>query len=141
MASTNSVNPFSVYRAVNIEEHRVAACKLVKLTENTTNKDRMNVEKEMRVHAALKQLHVLEFFNAAVVELKHKLLYVPGIYMLLEFAGGGDLFDKIAADVGVDFEVAQLYFNQLVSGMVRHSFTLHNRCCPDFPRTIVIYSQ
>lgn len=120
-ASANSAHPFSVYRAVNIEEHRVAACKLVKLTEETTDKDRKNVEKEMRVHAALKQVHVLEFLNAVVVELKHKLLYVPGIYMLLEFAGGGDLFDKIAADVGVDDEVAQLYFNQLVAGMVRRS--------------------
>ncbi|KJA22343.1 hypothetical protein HYPSUDRAFT_139331, partial [Hypholoma sublateritium FD-334 SS-4] len=107
----------TVYRAVNIEEHRVAACKLVKLTKDTTDKERKNVEKEMRVHAALKQVHVLQFLNAVVVEIKHKLLYVPGIYMLLEFAGGGDLFDKIAANVGVDFEVAQLYFNQLVSGM------------------------
>ncbi len=73
------VTDFSVYRAVNIEEHRVAACKLVRLTEETTDKDRKNVEKEMRVHAALKHVHVLEFLNAVVVELKHKLLYVPGI--------------------------------------------------------------
>lgn len=48
------------------------------------------------------------------------MLYVPGIYMLLEFAGGGDLFDKIAADVGVQEDVAQLYFNQLVAGMVSY---------------------
>lgn len=110
---------FSVYRAVNLEEHRVAACKLIQLTEETTERDRKNIDKEMRVHAALKHLHVLAFLNAVVVELKHKLVYVPGIYMLLEFAGGGDLFDKIAPDVGVDDEVAQIYFNQLVSGMVR----------------------
>ncbi|KAF8190055.1 kinase-like domain-containing protein [Pholiota molesta] len=107
----------TVYRAVNIEEHRVAACKLIKLTDDTTEKDRKNVDKEMRVHAALKHKHVLEFLNAVVVELKHRMLYVPGIYMLLEFAGGGDLFDKIAADVGVQEDVAQLYFNQLVAGM------------------------
>ncbi len=43
--------------------------------------------------------------------------------MLLELAGSGDLFDKIAADVGVDDEVAQVYFNQLVAGMVRRSLT------------------
>ena len=49
----------------------------------------------MRVHAALKHEHVLEFLNAVVVDLKHKQTYIPGIYMLLEFAGGGDLFDKI----------------------------------------------
>lgn len=58
-------------------------------------KDRKNVEKEMRVHSALKHANVLEFISAVVVELKHKLHYVPGIYMLLELAAGGDLFDKI----------------------------------------------
>lgn len=85
----------SVFKAVNIPEHRVAACKLVTLTEQTTPTERKTVEKEMRVHAALKHEHVLEFINAVVVDLKHKQTYVPGIYMLLEFAGGGDLFDKI----------------------------------------------
>jgi serine/threonine-protein kinase Chk1 len=87
--------PSSVFKAVNIPEHRVAACKFIALTEQTTETERKTVEKEMRVHAALKHEHVLEFLNAVVVDLKHKQTYIPGIYMLLEFAGGGDLFDKI----------------------------------------------
>lgn len=121
---------------MNIKDHRVAACKLVRLTEETTERDRKIVDKEMRVHTALKHKNVLEFLNAVIVELKHKLTYVPGIYMLLELAGGGDLFDKIgvwrwvdhaymlslplnlAADVGVADDVAQLYFKQLIDGMV-----------------------
>ncbi|KAF8992332.1 kinase-like domain-containing protein [Cyathus striatus] len=37
--------------------------------------------------------------------------------MLMELAAGGDLFDKIAPDVGVGEEVAQHYFNQLIAGM------------------------
>jgi serine/threonine protein kinase len=86
---------FSVFRAVNIEDHRVAACKVIMLTEQSTEKDRKTIDKEMRVHAALKHENVLEFINAVVVELKHKQQYVPGIYMLLELAAGGDLFDKI----------------------------------------------
>ena len=85
----------SVYRAVNFEEHRVAACKIVLLTPSTSEKERKNIEKEMRVHAALKHTNVLEFLNAVVVEPKHRDIYVPGIYMLLELAAGGDLFDKI----------------------------------------------
>ena len=98
VTQTNSIFD-SVFRAVNISEHRVAACKLILLTETTSDKGRKNVEKEMRVHSALKHQHVLEFLNAVVVELKHKATYVPGIYMLLEFAGGGDLFDKIGASL------------------------------------------
>lgn len=85
----------SVFRAVNVEDHRVAACKLIALTDETTEKERKTVEKEMRVHAALKHIYVLEFLNAVVVELKHRQHFVPGIYMLLELATGGDLFDKI----------------------------------------------
>ena len=73
----------------------MAACKVILLKESTTEKERKTIEKEMRVHSALKHQHVLEFLNAVVVELKHKATYVPGIYMLMEFAGGGDLFDKI----------------------------------------------
>jgi len=49
----------------------------------------------MRVHSALKHRNVLEFIDAVVVEPQHKHRYLPGIYMLLEFAAGGDLFDKI----------------------------------------------
>lgn len=85
----------SVFRAVNVEDHRVAACKMIALTESTNEKDRKSIDKEMRVHSALKHRHVLEFMNAVVVEPKHRDRYVPGIYMLLEFAAGGDLFDKI----------------------------------------------
>lgn len=80
---------------MNVENHRVAACKFIALTDKTTEKERKIIDKEMRVHTALKHVNVLEFINAVVVEPKHKHHYVPGIYMLLEFAAGGDLFDKI----------------------------------------------
>ncbi|KAH7917823.1 Pkinase-domain-containing protein, partial [Leucogyrophana mollusca] len=107
----------SVFRAVHIENHQVAACKLIHLTDETTDKERKTIDKEMRVHAALKHENVLEFINAVVVEPKYKHQLVPGFYMLLELAAGGDLFDKIAPDVGVGDEVAHFYFNQLLAGM------------------------
>lgn len=91
----------SVFRATNFAEHRVAACKVIALTEKTSDKERKNVEKEMRVHSALKHENVLEFLNAVVVELKHKHVYHPGIYILLELAAGGDLFDKIGACLSI----------------------------------------
>ncbi len=59
---------------------------------------------------------------------------MPGLYMLLELAVGGDLFDKIgqylslqargqltirlAPDVGVPEDLAKFYFAQMVSGIV-----------------------
>ncbi|KAK2467496.1 hypothetical protein APHAL10511_000351 [Amanita phalloides] len=107
----------TVYRAVNISDHRVAACKLIVLTPQTTEKERKTIEKEIRIHAALKHENVLEFFTAAVVESGGKHDYVPGIYIMMELAAGGDLFDKIAPDVGVGDDIAHFYFNQLLSGI------------------------
>lgn len=125
-----------VFRAVDVKNHQIAACKLIYITDKTTEKDRKTVDKEMKIHAALKHRNVLEFISAVIVELKYQHLYVPGIYMLLEFAAGGDLFDKIgecdvkwlrhnalrsatAPDVGTGEDVAHLYFKQLVDGMAR----------------------
>jgi serine/threonine protein kinase len=85
----------SVFRAVNIKDHRVAVCKMISITDTTTQKERKIIDKEMKVHSALKHRNVLEFLNAVVVEHKHRHHYIPGIYMLLEFAASGDLFDKI----------------------------------------------
>ncbi|KAI9457642.1 CAMK/CAMKL/CHK1 protein kinase [Lactarius psammicola] len=107
----------TVFQAVNTEDHRVAACKVVALTPKTTQAERKALDKEMRVHAALKHNNILEFMNAVVVESGTDSPYVPAIYMLLEFAAGGDLFDKIAPDVGVGEEVAHFYFLQLLSGL------------------------
>ncbi|KAG9313546.1 kinase-like domain-containing protein [Chiua virens] len=106
-----------VFRAVDFENHRVAACKVIFITDKTTDQERKSVDKEMKIHASLKHRSILEFISAVVVELKYERHYVPGIYMLLEFAAGGDLFDKIAPDVGTGEDVAHLYFKQLVDGM------------------------
>jgi serine/threonine-protein kinase Chk1 len=38
-------------------------------------------------------------------------------WIAMEYAEGGDLFDKIEADVGVREDIAQIYFVQLVSGV------------------------
>ncbi|TGZ84862.1 Pkinase-domain-containing protein [Ascodesmis nigricans] len=39
------------------------------------------------------------------------------IWIAMEFASGGDLFDKIEADQGVPEDIAHFYFTQLVSGV------------------------
>lgn len=46
------------------------------------------------------------------------------LWIAMEMADGGDLFDKIEPDVGVDLEVAQFYFQQLV----RAVSYLHEEC-------------
>ena len=100
--SCNFSRRFRVFRAVHFEEHRVAACKVVSLTPETKPYDRKMIEKEIQVHSALKHSNVLEFMNAVIVEANGRSRYHPGIYMLLELAAGGDLFDKI----GIPFYIS-----------------------------------
>lgn len=38
-------------------------------------------------------------------------------WIAMEYASGGDLFDKIEADVGVNEDIAHFYFTQLISGV------------------------
>ena len=73
----------------------VAACKVVALTPQTTKQERKELNKEIQVHSTLKHVNILEFIDAFIVEPDGRSPYVPGVYMLLEIAAGGDLFDKI----------------------------------------------
>ncbi|KAK7453394.1 Chk1 protein kinase [Stygiomarasmius scandens] len=107
----------TVYRAVNFSDQTVAACKVIALSDDTSENQRKTIEKEMRIHSVLRHRNVLQFINAVVVEAKHKQVYQPGIYVLMELAAGGDLFDKIAPEIGVADPIAHLYFNQLLDGM------------------------
>ncbi|KAI0073808.1 Pkinase-domain-containing protein [Panus rudis PR-1116 ss-1] len=107
----------TVYMATNYEEQRVAACKVVDLTEETTPEQRFSLKKEIKLHSKLKHPNVLEFYHAVNVEPGRNSPYHPACYMLLELASGGDLFDKIVPDVGVGEEIAQYYFAQMIAGM------------------------
>lgn len=84
-----------VYRAVNREIGAVAACKVVMLTKATTAAQRKDLHKEIKIHSQLNHRNILTFMEALTVEDDGTTLYVPAVYMLLELAGGGDLFDKI----------------------------------------------
>ncbi|KAG5715218.1 Serine/threonine-protein kinase CHK1 [Termitomyces sp. T112] len=123
----------TIFHAVNFSTHLIAACKLIKFTPATTPAACKSTEKEMRIHSVLKHPHILEFLNAVMVETKHAHLYVPGIYMLMELAGSGDLFDKIVPDVGIKDDVVHLYFNQLLSGMdyIRSQGMCHRNLKPE----------
>lgn len=96
-----------VFRATNLELNKVAAVKLVFLTQPNnpglgpvqvaSEEDIKLLKKEVQVHRTMKHSNVLEFMDSLLVDQRHKGMEnaVPGLYMLLELAAGGDLFDKI----------------------------------------------
>ncbi|CAI5735003.1 unnamed protein product [Hyaloperonospora brassicae] len=54
-------------------------------------------------------------------------------FLVLELAGGGELFDRIKLDCGTDEESARVYFRQLVSGVAfcHHSGICHRDLKPE----------
>ncbi|KAJ9103356.1 hypothetical protein QFC19_004455 [Naganishia cerealis] len=94
------------------------------------------LKKEVQVHRTMKHPYVLEFIDSLLVDHRRSAdvaevdgAVVPGLYMLLELAVGGDLFDKIAPDVGVSDQLGQWYFSQLISGL-ETSRSLISDCVP-----------
>ncbi|KAH8077762.1 kinase-like domain-containing protein [Cristinia sonorae] len=109
----------TVYKAVNLEKHRAAACKVISLIPEKDPTQLKMFSKEIKVHSLLKHLNILEFIGAHTVHpgSEEAKMFFPAVYMLLEIAAGGDLFDKIVPDVGIGEEIAQHYFMELVSGV------------------------
>ncbi|KAI0635345.1 CAMK/CAMKL/CHK1 protein kinase [Trametes polyzona] len=109
----------TVYQAVNLEKGRVAACKVIAITAETDETQLKAIEKEIRVHGALKHQHILELIGAAKLLPERAALsgHFPGMYLLMEMAAGGDLFDKIAPDEGIGEDVAHFYFCQMIDGL------------------------
>lgn len=96
----------------------MAAIKVVSLLRDPPP-DRRALQKEVQIHAILKHPHILTFLGVEErgVEQDERGRYLPAVYIVLEMAGGGDLFDKITPDVGVETDLAHFYFTQLVAGL------------------------
>ena len=80
-----------------------------------------NVRKEIYIHKLLHHVNVICFKSLVVT---------PTYYhILLEFASGGELFDRIEPDYGVHPNLAHFYFRQIVVGVhYLHSGKLISNC-------------
>ena len=117
---------------------------MVAINDQLNDWTRQAIERETKVHSALKHKHILELIGAAKLtpEQAARGGYFPAYYLLMEMAAGGDLFDKIRAsyasvlsgecltfsfaaepDVGINEDVAHWYFCQMLAGLV----SLHAR--------------
>ena len=96
-----------MFRAFDDAQGRVAACKVVNLFISPSlghgTPNVKELQKEVQVHKALKNQYILEFIHSEIVDRDQEGQgWVPGLYMLLELAVGGDLFDKIGTSSGSD---------------------------------------
>ncbi|XP_049525522.1 serine/threonine-protein kinase grp-like isoform X3 [Dermacentor silvarum] len=68
-----------------------------------------NFRKEICVHRMLNHDNIIKYYGHRK-DGSHQ-------YIFLEYASGGELFDRIEPDCGVDQGVAQKYFKQIMSGV------------------------
>ncbi|GAA5886823.1 hypothetical protein JCM16303_005718 [Sporobolomyces ruberrimus] len=112
----------SIYRALHTAKQTFAALKVVPFPlqqQAELEAKAKQLVREMRIHETLKHKNILQLFGGETrqaVKVKH-VEWPMGLYMILDLADGGDLFDKIAPDVGVEEEIAHFFFRQLVSGL------------------------
>ncbi|KAL5281242.1 CHEK1 family protein [Megaselia abdita] len=69
----------------------------------------LSIKKEVCIQKILQDPHILRYFG--------KRSQGDIEYLFLEYAAGGELFDRIEPDVGMPQREAQRYFNQLLSGV------------------------
>ncbi|GFX12833.1 hypothetical protein TNCV_1975711 [Trichonephila clavipes] len=68
-----------------------------------------NIQKEIFVHRRLRHEHVIRYYGHREEGPMH--------YIFLEYAAGGELFDRIEPDVGMSHLKAQKYFLQIIKGV------------------------
>jgi len=81
-------------KVINVKEHPDA---------------REEVIKEIELHKRLYHENVIKFFGSRVEETM--------VYMFLEYASGGELYDCIEPDVGMPVGKAQGFFEQIIKGV------------------------
>lgn len=70
---------------------------------------RTSIRKEVTIHRMLCDPHIIQCYGMRLDN--------DWGYIFLEYASGGELFDKIEPDVGMPMKDAQKYFKQLISGV------------------------
>jgi len=65
------------------------------MNKATPDKERKVIHKEIQVHSALVHENIIRMKDALILEDDGSSKFIPGAYLLLEMAHGGDLFDKI----------------------------------------------
>ncbi|KAK7049784.1 Serine/threonine-protein kinase Chk1 [Halocaridina rubra] len=92
---------------INTDSGEAVAMKMVDLVKHADAADA--VRKEICIHSMLKHANIIKFYGSRRENEMQ--------YMFLEYAAGGELFDRIEPDVGMSQHEAQKFFRELISGV------------------------
>jgi serine/threonine-protein kinase Chk1 len=92
--------------AINTRNQETRAIKIISL--NLLN-DKTPIQKEVLIHKTLNHENIIKYFSS--------FQQLDKFYIILEYASGGELFDRIEPDFGMDVNLAHKYFHQLINGV------------------------
>jgi serine/threonine protein kinase len=95
--------------AVNTETNEAVAIKILDKDKIQTRNMGAQIKKEISIMKMINHHHVVSVKDVFATSAK--------IFIVLEFVGGGELFDKIANEGKLPEEKARFYFRQLVEGL------------------------
>jgi len=94
--------------AVSSATNEAVAVKILQLRDQSSEAVK-SVKKEILIHRRLDHPNIIKFFGNREEGLV--------MYLFLEYARGGELFDRIEPDLGMHPALAQRYFGQLISAV------------------------
>ena len=95
--------------AVNTETNEAVAIKILDKDKIQTRNMGAQIKKEISIMKMIS--------HKFVVNVKDVFATAAKIFIVLEFVGGGELFDKIATEGKLPEEKARFYFKQLIEGL------------------------
>lgn len=87
--------------------NQAIAVKIIDCVKHPDAKD--SVKKEETIHRLMVHPNILRLLG--------KRVEIDKVYIFLEYASGGELFDKIEPDIGMSSKAAQKYMKQLLDGV------------------------
>ncbi|TPX72154.1 hypothetical protein SpCBS45565_g00636 [Spizellomyces sp. 'palustris'] len=96
--------------AIDPASRQAVAVKIIKKRSGQEGaRDLAILQKEIKIHSAVQHENIITLLNAAEDD--------ACVYIVMEYAAAGELFDRIEPDVGVEEELAHMYFIQLLAGV------------------------
>lgn len=92
--------------AINNKTQETRAVKIISLNLLA---DKNSIQKEVLIHKSLNHDNIVKFYSS--------FQHLDKFYIILEYASGGELFDRIEPDLGMNVELAHTYFTQLINGV------------------------
>lgn len=92
--------------AINNKTQEMCAVKIISL--NLLH-DKTAIQKEVLIHKALNHENIIKYYSS--------FQQLDKYFIMLEYASGGELFDRIEPDFGMNIDLAHKYFCQLINGV------------------------